>query len=180
MRDESTFDSGRELKVPPRVYIGAAVGPTAPPFEFRPHRMAKKLVAGADFITTQLVFDMDLFRDFMKRTVDLGLTEKTHILVGVGALAGPGAARVVDKTPGCIMPQHIIDRLERVPRGQRRAEGIKIVVEQIHELREIPGVSGIDIMDLMPDNWFPTAEIVDAAGLGTRPEPSAASPEAID
>ena len=173
MRDEGTFDSGRELEVPPRIYIGAAAGPTAPPLEFRPHRMAKKLAAGADFITTQLVFDMDLFRDFMKRTADLGLTEKTHILVGVGALPGPGAARAVDKTPGCVVPQHVIDRLEGVPRGRRRAEGIKMVVEQIHELQEIPGVSGVDIMDLKPDSWFPTAEIVEAAGLADRPEPPA-------
>ncbi|MDE0663978.1 MAG: methylenetetrahydrofolate reductase C-terminal domain-containing protein [Acidimicrobiaceae bacterium] len=172
MRDEGTFDSGRELKAAPRVYIGGAVGPTAPPLEFRPHRMAKKLVAGADFITTQLMFDMDMFRDFMKRTVDLGLTEKTHILVGVGALPGPIAARMVDKTPGCIVPEHVIDRLEAAPKGKRRAEGVKIVVEQIQELQEIPGVSGVDIMDLMPDSWFPTAEIVEAAGLQDRPEPA--------
>ena len=102
----------------------------------------------------------------------LSVTE-THILVGVGALPGPGAARAVDKTSGCVMPQHVIDRLEGVPKGQRRAEGIKIVVEQIHELQEIPGVSGVDIMDLKPDSWFPTAEIVEAAGLANRPEPSA-------
>ena len=115
---------------------------------------------------------MDLFRDFMKRTVDLGLTEKTHILVGVGALPGPIAASMVDKTPGCVVPQRVIDRLEAAPKGQRRAEGVKIVVEQIQELQDIPGVSGIDIMDLMPDSWFPTTEIVEAAGLQDRPEPT--------
>ena len=48
-----------------------------------------------------------------------------------------------------------------------------MVVEQIHELQEIPGVSGVDIMDLKPDSWFPTAEIVEAAGLADRPEPPA-------
>ena len=114
---------------------------------------------------------MELLRDFMSRVRDLGLDQKTHILIGVGALAGPGMARAINKnTPGVVIPQHIIDRLDQTPKKERRNEGIKICVEHIQEMMEIPGVSGIDIMDLIPDKWFPTAEIVERAGLMDRPQ----------
>lgn len=63
----------------------------------------------------------------------------------------------------------LIRRLEGTPKAQRRREGVKIVVEQIQQLQEMPGVAGIDIMDLDPRHWFPTAEIVEEAGLLPRP-----------
>ena len=174
MRDEGKFDSGREITVPPKFLIGGAAAVTAPPLEFRPHRMAKKMAAGVDFIVTQLVFDMKMLEGFMTRVHDMGLDEHVHILIGVGALPGPGAARAINKhTPGVVIPERVIKRLEGVPKGKRRAEGIKIVVEQIQQLREMPGISGVDIMDLKPDSWFPTREIVDAAGLADRPTPPA-------
>jgi len=178
MRDEGVFESGREIKVPPRLMIGGAVGITAPPLEFRPHRMAKKMAAGVDFLTSQLVFDMKLLERFMKQATDLGLLERTKLLIGVGALPGPVAARGINKhTPGVTIPEHIIDRLEGVPKEKRREEGIKIVVEQILELREMPGIAGVDIMDMAPDRWFPTPEIVERAGLKDRPGVDAAPPE---
>lgn len=172
MRDEGRFESGeRQLDVRPRVFIGGAAHPTAPPLDLRPYRFAQKLVAGADFVVTQLVFDMKALREYMKRLRDAGLERKTYLLVGVGALAGAGMARAINmNTPGVVVPEHVIRRLEGVPRNQRRAEGIKICVEQIQELREMPGVSGIDIMDLDPVTWFPTVEIVESAGLANRPQ----------
>lgn len=171
LRDEGRFHDGeRELISRPRLFIGGAVGPTAPPIDLRPHRMARKLLAGADFVITQLVFDMERLRTFMDRVRDLGLDEKTHILVGVGALTGPGMARAINQgTPGVVIPEPIITRLEHTPKAQRRAEGIKICVEQIQGLVEMPGIAGIDIMDLDFRRWFPTPEIVELAGLANRP-----------
>lgn len=172
LRDEGRFESGeRELVERPNIFVGGAVGVTAPPMALRPHRMARKLLAGADFVITQLVFDMDLFRQFMARVRDMGLDEKTHILVGVGALNNAGMARAINKnTPGVMIPETIIQRLETVPKSKRKDEGIRICVEQIQELVEMPGVSGIDIMDLDFRRWFPTPEIVEQAGLADRPE----------
>ena len=173
MRDEGTFESGREILIPPKFFIGGAVAITAPPLEFRPHRMAKKMAAGVDFLTSQLVFDMSLLESFMKRVHELGIIQNTHLLIGVGALPGPGTARAINKhTPGVIIPESIIERLEGVPKQDRRKEGIKIVVEQIQQLKEIPGIAGVDIMDMKPDSWFPTPEIVELAGLKERSEPS--------
>lgn len=181
MRDEGTFESGRKIIVPPKFFIGGAVAITAPPLEFRPHRMAKKMAAGVDFITSQLVFDMSLLESFMKRVHDLGIIQNTHLIIGVGALPGPGTARMINKhTPGVVIPESIINRLEGVPKKDRRQEGIKIVVEQIQQLKEIPGIGGVDIMDMKPETWFPTAEIVALAGLKDRPIlpplPTASSP----
>jgi methylenetetrahydrofolate reductase (NADPH) len=171
MRDEGTFASGRKLEVAPKLFIGGAVAITAPPLEFRPHRMAKKMAAGVNFITSQLVFDMALLESFMKRVHELGIIQNTHLLIGVGALPGPGTAKFINKhTPGVVIPEHIIKRLEGVPKKQYRQEGIKIVVEQIQQLQQMPGIAGVDIMDMKPDSWFPTPEIVEMAGLKERPE----------
>jgi methylenetetrahydrofolate reductase (NADPH) len=171
MRDESVFDSGREIVVPPQVFIGGAVAITAPPLAFRPHRMAKKMAAGVDFIVSQLVFDMSLLESFMKRAHDLGIIQNTHLLIGVGALPGPDIARAINKqTPGVVIPEQIIRRLEGVPKREQRNEGVKIVVEQIQQLREMPGIAGVDIIDMKPNSWSSTPEIVELAGLKGRPE----------
>ena len=171
MRDEGRFESGeRTLDVRPQFYIGGAVGITAPPLEFRPYRLAKKIDAGIDFAISQLIFDMDMLREFMKRFRDMGLDEKTRLLIGVGALHNPNQCRYINaNTPGVVIPDSIINRLNGVTPKERRKEGVKIVVEQIQELQEIPGIYGIDIMDLDPRRWFPTVEIVEAAGLHNRP-----------
>jgi methylenetetrahydrofolate reductase (NADPH) len=156
--------------VAPKLLIGGAIGLTAPPPEFRPHRLAKKIAAGADFVTSQLVFDINLLKRYMKRIQDFGLVEKRNILIGVGALASAGMAHAIDKyPPGVVVPEPIIKRLEGIPKKKQKEEGIKIVVEQIQELMEIPGISGIDLMDLQPETWFPTVEIVERAGLLDRP-----------
>lgn len=171
MRDEGRFESGeRALDVKPQFFIGGAVGITAPPLEFRPHRLVKKIDAGLDFAISQLIFDMDMLREFMKRFRDMGLDEKIHLLIGVGALHNPNQCRYINaNTPGVVIPESIINRLNGVPPNERKKEGVKIVVEQIQELREMPGIYGVDIMDLDPRRWFPTVEIVEAAGLQHRP-----------
>jgi len=58
------------------MFIGAAANPFADPFEFRVHRMGMKIAAGADFIQTQCIYNMDKFRAFMKIAVDMGSTKK--------------------------------------------------------------------------------------------------------
>ncbi|MCS7261506.1 MAG: methylenetetrahydrofolate reductase, partial [Anaerolineae bacterium] len=94
MRDESRFQCGEEIPGGgPRFFIGAAANPFGDPFEFRPYRLAKKVAAGADFIQTQLIYDIPRFHEFMKRVVDMGLHEKVFILAGVGPLKSVGMAK---------------------------------------------------------------------------------------
>ena len=93
LRDESIFQCGEALKgVEPRFFVGAAAAPFAGPVEFRPHRLAKKVKAGANFIQTQLVYDVPAFAEFMAKVRELGLHTQTHILAGVGPLKSPGMA----------------------------------------------------------------------------------------
>ncbi len=180
MRDESKFQCGEEIKGGgPRFFIGAAANPFGDPFDFRPFRLAKKVAAGADFIQTQLIYDLPRFKEFMKRVVDLGLHERVAILAGVGPLKTSGMARYMrDQVPGMIVADEYIERMDAAVKGidkedkkaraaAWRAEGIKICIEQIQQLREIEGVAGVHIMAI---EWEEAVRpIVEGAGLLPRP-----------
>ncbi len=145
MRDEGRFLSGREITVPPRVFLGAAANPFAPPLDFRPLRLAKKIAAGAEFVQTQYCFDMSMFRRYMARVRELGLHEKCFILVGVGPLVSARAARWMRRhVPGVHIPDAVVARLEGA--RDQKAEGKKLCIELIQEAREIEGVAGVHVM----------------------------------
>ena len=91
MRDEGKFLGGDELDGKPQMFVGAAANPFADPFDFRPYRLAKKANAGANFIQTQIIFNVPKFREYMRRVVDLGVHEKTFILAGVAPIKSLGA-----------------------------------------------------------------------------------------
>lgn len=175
---EGKFQCGEEIKgAQPCFFIGAAENPFADPFEFRPYRLAKKAQAGADFIQTQLIYNVPRFKEFMKRVVDLGLHEKVYILAGVGPIKTAGAAKYMrDQVPGMDVPDEIVERMEAAGKGiedkkakaeAMREEGIKICVELIQQMREIPGVAGVHIMAI---EWEEAVRpIVERAGLLPRP-----------
>jgi 5,10-methylenetetrahydrofolate reductase len=169
MRDERKFQCGDEMTVGPQLFIGAACNPFAAPFEFRAIRLAKKAAAGADFIQTQLIYNVDKFAEWMKRVRDKGLHEKVKILAGVGPIKSVGAAKYMkNRVPGMDVPDSIIERLQGVPKEQVSKEGIKLCVDIINQVREIEGVAGIHIMAI---EWEEAvAEIVGAAGLLPRPK----------
>jgi 5,10-methylenetetrahydrofolate reductase len=180
MRDEGRFQCGDEIKgVRPAFFIGAAENPFGDPFDFRPYRLMKKIAAGVDFIQTQIILDIPRFREFMKRVVDMGLHEKVYILAGIGPLKSAGAARYMrDKVPGMRVREEYVERMEAavagIPKEDKKArkeawerEGIRIAIEQIQELREIPGVAGVHIMAI---EWEEAVRpIVEGAGLLPRP-----------
>jgi len=160
------FMSGRQVTSAPQLMIGGGAEPTAPPFAFRPQRLVKKIAAGIDFAVTQVVYDMDMFRTYMSAVRELGLHRKIYILASVGALSGPAMARGMNAdTPGIVVPEDVIARIEAAPAGRRRDVGVDICVEQIEELLETPGISGIDIMDVDPARY---EEIVERCGLRER------------
>ena len=168
MRDEAKFMSGKEITDPPKMFIGAAANPFAEPYEFRVHRLAKKVSAGADFIQTQCIYNMDRFREWIKQANDMGLTEKVYILAGVTPMKSLGMARYMKtKVPGMDVPDWVIDRLKGVEKKQQASEGIAICCEQIAELKEMQGVAGIHLMAIEWEKRVP--EIVEKAGLLPRP-----------
>ena len=169
MRDEKKFQCGEEMAVEPRLFIGAAENPFADPFEFRVIRLAKKVSAGADFIQTQIVYNVDKFAEWMKMVRDRGLHERVKILAGVAPIKSVGAAKYMKtRVPGMDVPDSIVERLQGVPKEQVSGEGIKLCIDIINQLREIEGVAGIHLMAIEWEEAVP--EIVEAAGLLPRPK----------
>jgi methylenetetrahydrofolate reductase (NADPH) len=188
MRDECIFECGDKFKgQEPRFFVGAAAAPFAGPTEFRPYRLAKKVQAGANFIQTQLVYDVPAFAKYMEKVRELGLHEKTYILAGVGPLKSPGMARYMkNSVPGILVPDELIERMtaasapwagkskDELTKEDKRdrstawkEEGIKICIELIQQLREIEGVAGVHIMAI---EWEEAVKpIVEGAGLYPRP-----------
>lgn len=162
MRDEGMFLSGRKITAPPRVFLGAAENPFVPPHDFRPLRLLKKVEAGAQFCQTQYCFDVPMLRAFMKRAVDLGVTERCFVLVGVGPLPSAKTARWMrSNVPGVHIPDALIARLEKAEKP--KAEGKKLCIEMIQEIKEVPGVSGIHVMAYRQEETV--AEIVRDSGV---------------
>ncbi|MGD2270522.1 MAG: methylenetetrahydrofolate reductase [Desulfobacterales bacterium] len=169
MRDDSKFLSGAELDEPPKIFIGAAANPFADPFEWRVHRLAKKVNAGVDFIQTQCIYNMEKFREWIKQANDMGLTEKAYILAGVTPMKSIGMAKYMkSRVPGMDVPDEIIERLQGAEKGKVAEEGIKIACEQIEEFKEMKGVAGVHLMAIEWEHKVP--EIAERAGVLPRPK----------
>jgi methylenetetrahydrofolate reductase (NADPH) len=169
MRDEGKFINGQEIEEPPRMFIGAAANPFAEPFEWRVYRLAKKINAGADFIQTQCIYNMEKMREWVRRANDMGLTEKVYILAGITPMKSLGMARYMkSKVPGMDVPDEIINRLKGVEKKKQAAEGIVIACEQIQEFKEMKGIAGVHLMAIEWEHRVP--DIAEQAGMLPRPE----------
>ena len=188
MRDDKVFQCGDPFTgQEPRFFLGAAAAPFADPIDFRPYRLAKKVKAGANFIQTQLVYDIEAFAKYMEKVRELGLHENTYILAGLGPLKSPGMARYMkNNVPGILVPDTIIDRMTAagkpwagIPKDELtkenkrdrskawKEEGIQVCIDLINQVREIDGVSGVHIMAI---EWEEAIKpIVEGAGLLPRP-----------
>jgi methylenetetrahydrofolate reductase (NADPH) len=170
MRDEGKFLSGEALHGPPQFFIGAAANPFADPFEWRVHRLAKKIAAGADFIQTQCIYNMEKFREFIRLANEEGLTDKVYILAGVTPMKSVGMAKYMkNKVPGMDVPDDIIKRLQGVEKSQVSQEGINIACEQIEEFKGMKGVHGVHLMAIEWEHKVP--EIAAQAKVLPRPTP---------
>ena len=162
MREESVFLSGRKLTMPPRIFLGGAANPFAPPLDFRVDRLAKKVAAGAQFVQTQYCYDIPLLERYMQGVRDQGLDEKVFIIVGVGPLASARAASWIrDNVPGVHIPDAVVNRLKGAEK--QKMEGKKLCIELMQKIREIKGVHGVHVMAYRQEESV--AEIVDASGV---------------
>jgi 5,10-methylenetetrahydrofolate reductase len=162
MRDDRTFMSGRKITSPPRLFLGAAENPFAPPYDFRPLRLAKKIAAGAQFVQTQYCFDVPMLRAFMDRIRDLGLDRECFILAGVGPLPSARTARWMRaNVPGVHIPDSVIARLEGAQ--DQKAEGKRLCIEIIQEVRAISGIAGVHVMAYRQEQYV--SEIVHESGI---------------
>jgi len=167
MRDDKVFQCGEEIKNnEPKLFLGAAANPFAYPFEYRAVRLGKKVTAGADFVQTQIIYNVEKFREFMKMVRDLGLHEKCYILAGVTPPKSLGMARYMKKfVPGMDVTDDVIQRMKDAK--DKQDEGIQICADIINEVKEIKGVSGIHCMAIEWESAVP--EILNRSGLLPRP-----------
>ncbi len=168
MRDEKKFQCGELIKShEPKLFLGAAANPFAGPSEqFRAARLAKKVANGADFVQTQIIYNVERFARFMQAVRDLGLHKKVHILAGVTPPKSVGMARYMKSSvPGMDVTDEVIKRMQGAK--DKEDEGINICVDIIRQVREIEGVAGVHIMAIEWESAVP--EIVSRAGLATRP-----------
>lgn len=168
MRDGGTYVSGRALSTPPSFFIGAVENPFAPPVDFRPMRLGKKIEAGAEFIQTQICFNLDKLRLFMSRCAELGLLDHVWVLAGVFVPNSAAGVRYLrDQVPGLDVPEDVIERIASVPPEAQKEEGIRIALGIVEAVREIPGISGIHVMTINHEEAIP--RVVEGAGLLPRP-----------
>lgn len=169
MRDQGVYVSGRNLDEPLPLFIGAVENPFAPPHDFRPMRLGKKVEAGAEFVQTQIVFNLARMRGFMARCEELGLLDHVFILASVYVCRSAISARYLrDMVPGIDVPDPIIDRMEGAPSDRQVDEGIGIALEIVEELRGMRGVAGVHLISIRGDESI--VRLVEEAGLLPRPE----------
>jgi len=179
MGEKGIAECGDELEGAPSFFLGAAANPFAPPYEYRPYRLAKKVQAGAKFIQTQCIYNLPRFKEYIQQAGDLGLLDDVYIMAGVTPLKSTGMAwYMANKVPGLDVPEEVVDRMRAavsdIPKEDKKArskaqreKGIEICVETIQQMKEMPGVSGVHIMAI---EWEPAVSVIaEKAGLLPRP-----------
>ena len=165
MRDEGTTLSGAELSDPPRYLIGVADVPLADPYD--PARLVSKLDAGADFVTTQIVYDAERLAAWADRMRAEGLFGRAKVLIGVTPLRSAKQARFMDeKLPGVHVPAPMVEALEAAG-DEASSVGIDLTATLVEEIRRIPDVAGIHVMAMGHDDV--SRELVERTGLFPRP-----------
>jgi methylenetetrahydrofolate reductase (NADPH) len=168
MRDEGRYLSGRPLAHPPGFLIGAVENPFAPPVDFRPMRLGKKIEAGAEFVQTQICFNVERFRVFMARAGELGLLDHVWVLAGVFVPRSARAVRYLrDQVPGIDVPEGVLARMEAAPPERQWDEGVAIALEIVEQVRRVPGVRGVHLMSIRNEEAI--VRVVEDAGLLPRP-----------
>ncbi len=178
MRDEGLQQGGDKLEVAPKFFIGASWTPGGEPLDFRVINLKKKVDAGADFIQTQGIFDIEIFKSQMREITKLGLHERTAILGGVIVPRSAMMLKYMDSSvAGVSVPQALIDRMVKARQAAgddkqkakelQEEEGIRIAVELIQQVLEIPGIKGVHIQAIEWESAM--GKIVKMAGLYPRP-----------
>ena len=167
MRDKGVFQSGDEILAGnPDIFIGAAANPFADPYELRVDRLEKKIEAGADFIQTQSVFNLDKFQTWMDEVRSRGLDKKVHILAGITPLKSlKMTERMKFHVPGVDIPDNIYERMKKVVNS--KDVGYDIALRLIGEVKKIKGVHGVHITALFWEDIIP--HLVKESGFYPRP-----------
>ncbi len=164
MRDEGKYIDGREMKVRPKFFLGAAASPFGAPPKFEAIRAEKKINAGAQFIQTQPVFDYGRFTEWLEALDKRNLLDRVYILAGIVPLRSAKAAHFMMEVPGVSLTQSDLKRMDEAGDKEAQAEtGVAIALEMIERLKNTPGIHGLHIMAVHWESIVP--RLVEEAGL---------------
>ena len=161
---------GNDLAQTPRFYKGACVTPVYEPIFLQINKLRQKVDAGAKYIQTQGIFDLEQFKRFLDEVDKAGI--KTHIMAGIIPLKAAGMARYMNENvPGIAVPQHMIDRLaaaaaegkEKGVKGLPMQMGIEMAAEMIAQIKDQHLCDGVHIMAIGAEKNVPV--ILEKAGV---------------
>jgi len=164
--ENNVFMSGAKTKVPAQFFLGATANPFADPEELQLIRLEKKINAGARYIQTQAIYNIERFASWMKKVRERGLHEKAYILAGIVVNKSQKSIEMTSIVPGMDIPEQLIERMRGAQ--DKQAEGVAIALELIEGIRQVEGVSGIHIMAIGWEEIVPT--LLEKAGLLPRPQ----------
>ncbi len=162
LRDEGKYLDGREIKQPPKYFLGAAGSPMASEPHFQAIREHKKINAGAQFLQTNVVYDTDRMEIWLNELAKRNILDKAYLLIGVMPIKSLKMAHKLNEVPGIILPASIIKRMEAAGDGAEEV-GVTIALEIIERIRAKKAVNGIHLMTVGWESIVP--RIVTDAGL---------------
>jgi 5,10-methylenetetrahydrofolate reductase len=164
LRDRGPSQAGALVDPAPRYFVGVADVPLADPYD--PTRLEAKVEAGADFVQTQIVYDVDALGEWAERVRPVGVFERTFVLAGVAPPRSAASARFMrEHLPGVMVQDEVIRRLEGAEDPVE--EGVRITVDVVKRLREIEGMAGVHVMGLGREESV--RRVIEEAGLLPRP-----------
>ena len=167
LMENDTFIGGSKTKMAPKnFFLGTTANPFADPEELQLFRLEKKIRAGARFVQTQAIYNVDTFKRWMEKVRERGLHEKAYILAGIIVNRSVRSIEATSEVPGMDIPQPLIQRMRDAE--NKEEEGVAIALELIEQLKDVEGVSGIHIMAIGWEAIVPT--IVEKAGFLPRPK----------
>ena len=166
LKEEQVFIGGSKCRVPPEFFIGGTVNPFADPEELQIIRLQKKIRAGAQFIQTQAIYDVDRFERWMENVRALDLHKKAFILAGILVNKSLKSIQMTREVPGMQVPEALVQRMAGAANYEE--EGVAIALELIDRLRKVEGISGIHIMAVGWEEIVPS--LVEKAGFLPRPK----------
>src|SRR5918992_1099615 len=161
LRDEGELLSGSRVDQPPKYFVGVADVPLVSDYE--PARLEEKVDAGADFVQTQIVYDVEALGEWAERIRPLGIFERAFFLVGVAPPRSARSARFMQEhLPGVVVPDDVIRRLEKADEDSQ-VEGVRLTVEVVRALKDIDGIAGVHVMGLGREDSV--RQVIEAADL---------------
>ena len=165
MREQGELLNGEKINGAFSIMTGAVANPYLKPLDLSIIRLTQKVEAGAEFIQTHAVFNIDEFQHWFDMITQAGLANKTAIIAGVFPLDSAEEAEfLLNKYTEFQIPAHIIERLKSAgDRQAQKKEGLAICVEIINKLKDMNGLRGIHILSGGKEETLP--HILSASGL---------------